>query len=27
VVELSSGQIVGDGPPLGGKADVTELHW
>ena len=27
VVELSSGRIVGDGPPLGGKADVAELHW
>jgi putative ABC transport system ATP-binding protein len=27
VVELSSGQIVGDGPPQGGKADVADLHW
>jgi putative ABC transport system ATP-binding protein len=27
VVELSSGRIVGDGPPLGGKADVADLHW
>ena len=27
VVELSSGQIVGDGPPQGGKANVTDLHW
>ncbi len=27
VVELSSGRIVGDGPPQGGKADVAELHW
>ena len=27
VVELSSGQIVGDGPPRGGKADVADLHW
>jgi putative ABC transport system ATP-binding protein len=27
VVELSSGRIVSDGPPLGGKAPVTELHW
>ncbi len=27
VVELSSGQIVGDGPPPGGKADVADLHW
>jgi putative ABC transport system ATP-binding protein len=27
VVELSSGRIVGDGPPRGGKADVADLHW
>lgn len=27
VVELSSGQIVADGPPQGGKADVADLHW
>jgi putative ABC transport system ATP-binding protein len=27
VVELSSGQIVSDGPPAGGKADVADLHW
>ncbi len=27
VVELSSGQIVGDGPPKDGKADVIDLHW
>jgi putative ABC transport system ATP-binding protein len=27
VVELSSGRIVGDGPPQGGKADVADLHW
>lgn len=27
VVELSSGRIVSDGPPLGGKAPVEELHW
>ncbi|MDH3605524.1 MAG: ATP-binding cassette domain-containing protein, partial [Acidimicrobiia bacterium] len=27
VVELSSGRIVSDGPPAGGKAPVTELHW
>jgi putative ABC transport system ATP-binding protein len=27
VVELSSGQIVGDGPPQGGKANVVDLHW
>jgi len=27
VVELSSGRIVGDGPPRGGQADVADLHW
>ncbi len=27
VVELSSGRIVSDGPPSGGKADVSELSW
>jgi putative ABC transport system ATP-binding protein len=27
VVELSSGRIVSDGPPLGGKAPVEELRW
>jgi putative ABC transport system ATP-binding protein len=27
VVELSSGRIVGDGSPSGGKAPVSELHW
>jgi putative ABC transport system ATP-binding protein len=27
VIELSSGQIVGDGPPAGGKADIGELQW
>jgi putative ABC transport system ATP-binding protein len=27
VVELSSGRIVGDGPPSGGQAPVAELHW
>ena len=27
VIELSSGRIVGDGPPQGGKAPVTDLHW
>lgn len=27
VVELSSGRIVADGPPRGGKAAVTELAW
>jgi putative ABC transport system ATP-binding protein len=27
VVEMSSGRIVSDGPPAGGKAPVAELHW
>jgi putative ABC transport system ATP-binding protein len=27
VVELSGGMVVSDGPPLGGKADVADLHW
>jgi putative ABC transport system ATP-binding protein len=27
VVELSSGHIVSDGPPKGGKAVIDELHW
>lgn len=27
VVELSSGRIVSDGPPRGGRADVADLHW
>ncbi|MDJ0959830.1 MAG: ABC transporter ATP-binding protein [Acidimicrobiia bacterium] len=27
VIELSSGRVVSDGPPLGGKADVADLHW
>jgi putative ABC transport system ATP-binding protein len=27
VVELSSGRIVADGPPPGGRADVADLHW
>lgn len=27
VVELSSGRIVADGPPPGGPADTSELHW
>ncbi|GAA3175694.1 ABC transporter ATP-binding protein [Blastococcus jejuensis] len=27
VIELSSGHIVGDGPPAGGRAPVSELHW
>ncbi len=27
VVELSSGRIVRDGPPVGGRAAVEDLHW
>jgi putative ABC transport system ATP-binding protein len=27
VIELSSGQIVSDGPPHGGRADVSDLRW
>jgi putative ABC transport system ATP-binding protein len=27
VVELSSGQIISDGPPQGGKAPVADLNW
>jgi putative ABC transport system ATP-binding protein len=27
VIELSSGRIVADGPPSGGKSDVSELQW
>ncbi|HEX5614200.1 MAG TPA: ABC transporter ATP-binding protein [Acidimicrobiia bacterium] len=27
VVELSSGQIVADGPPTGGRARIDELRW
>ena len=27
VVELSSGKIISDGPPAGGKAALSELHW
>jgi putative ABC transport system ATP-binding protein len=27
VVELSSGSIISDGPPRGGKAAAAELHW
>lgn len=27
VIELSSGRIVGDGPPRGGQADFADLHW
>ena len=27
VIELSSGRIVSDGPPAGGRADISELQW
>lgn len=27
VVELSSGRVVSDGPPVGGKAAFDDLHW
>ena len=27
VIELSSGRIVSDGPPPGGKADISDLQW
>ena len=27
VIELSSGRIVGDGPPPGGRVDISELRW
>jgi putative ABC transport system ATP-binding protein len=27
VVELSSGRIVSDGPPAGGRAQLQDLHW
>jgi putative ABC transport system ATP-binding protein len=27
VVELSSGRVVSDGAPVGGRADVADLHW
>jgi putative ABC transport system ATP-binding protein len=27
VVELSSGRIVSDGPPRGGRAPISDLHW
>jgi putative ABC transport system ATP-binding protein len=27
VVELSSGEIVSDGPPPGGRAEISSLHW
>ena len=27
VIELSSGRVVSDGPPAGGRADISELRW
>ena len=27
VIELSSGRIVSDGPPPGGRAEISDLHW
>ncbi|HEX6853688.1 MAG TPA: ABC transporter ATP-binding protein [Streptosporangiaceae bacterium] len=27
VIELSSGRVVSDGPPPGGRAEISELHW
>jgi putative ABC transport system ATP-binding protein len=27
VIELSSGRIVADGPPVGGKAEIDDLQW
>ena len=27
VIELSSGQIVSDGPPSGGRAEIDDLQW
>ena len=27
VVELSSGRVAGDGPPPGGRAAISDLHW
>jgi len=27
VIELSSGRIVSDGPPVGGKSRTADLHW
>jgi putative ABC transport system ATP-binding protein len=27
VIELSSGRIVNDGPPAGGRIDVSQLYW
>ena len=27
VIELSSGSVVSDGPPAGGRVPISELHW
>lgn len=27
VIELSSGRVVGDGRPEGGRAEIADLHW
>ena len=27
VIELSSGRIVGDGPPVGGQREIADLRW
>jgi len=27
VIELSSGRVVSDGPPPGGRAELSDLHW
>jgi putative ABC transport system ATP-binding protein len=27
VIELSSGHIVSDGPPTGGRASIDQLRW
>jgi putative ABC transport system ATP-binding protein len=27
VIELSSGRVVADGPPAGGRTDISELRW
>ncbi|MGD0013580.1 MAG: ATP-binding cassette domain-containing protein [Bryobacteraceae bacterium] len=27
VIELSSGRVVSDGAPAGGRANVADLHW
>jgi putative ABC transport system ATP-binding protein len=27
VIELSSGRVVSDGPPAGGRVDVNDLYW